>query len=65
MVAVSILVAAIVILGLFVVPFAQSKIIVTVESDHLVNTIDYALYLDGELMAEGQLDAGSSDVITI
>lgn len=44
---------------------ASATVIVTIQSDHLLFSVDYSLYLNGVLKATGTLNAGSATTKTI
>jgi predicted nucleic acid-binding Zn ribbon protein len=58
---IAIIVVIILILAILALaPIGTARVIVTVHSDHILNTIHYTVYLNGAERASGNLEAGAS-----
>ncbi len=61
-IAVVVVILMVAIVGIvWVVPTQSASVIVTVHSTHILNSINYGIYLNGVGVASGSLAAGSSD----
>lgn len=62
---VSMFIVAALLFFVMIAPFCQSTIYVTVTSEHILASVDYVIYVDGEQVAEGTLPAMGSQTWTI
>lgn len=64
-IAASVFVVALILVTIMFAPFCQSTIYVTVSSEHIIASVDYVIYVDGEQVAEGTLPALTSQTWTV